>query len=94
MMFWYGNDTNAWGYALMTISMVLFWALVIYGVIALLRYSARADRPAVADRPAEPVRPPPEQVLADRLARGDIDEARYHQILDTLRATSRPLAKS
>ncbi len=41
MMFWYGNDTNVWGYALMTISMVVFWGLVIYGVIALLRSTAR-----------------------------------------------------
>ncbi len=88
MMFWYSNDTNVWGYALMTISMVLFWALVIYGVIALFRYSARADRPATATRPT------PEQVLADRLARGEIDEAHYHQILATLHGASRPLAKS
>lgn len=88
MMFWYGNDTNVWGYTLMTISMVLFWALVIYWVIALLRYPSREDRPAVATRPT------PEQVLAERLARGEIDESEYHHLMDTLRGGPRPLAKS
>ncbi len=87
MMFWYGNDTNVWGYTLMTISMVLFWALVVYWVIALLRYP-REDRPAVDTRPT------PEQVLAERLARGEIDDREYHQVMDTLRGGSRPLLKS
>lgn len=88
MMFWSGNDTNVWGYALMTISMVLFWGLVIYGVIALLRSTARPDLPAAATRPT------PEQVLADRLARGEINEEQYLQTLETLRGGSRPLATS
>lgn len=88
MMFWYGNETNVWGYALMTISMVLFWALVIYGAVVLLRYPAREDRPAAATRPT------PESVLADRLARGEINEDQYHQTLETLRGGSRPLTKS
>ncbi|MBW0114313.1 SHOCT domain-containing protein [Pseudonocardia abyssalis] len=88
MMFWYGNETNVWGYALMTISMVLFWGLVIYGAIALLRYSAREDQPASVTRPT------PELLLADRLARGEIDEEQYLRTLETLRGGSRPLAKS
>lgn len=88
MMFWYGNDTSVWGYALMTISMVLFWGLVIYGVIALLRYTARQDPPAAATRPTA------EQVLADRLARGEINEEQYLQTLETLRAGSLPLTRS
>ena len=37
-MFWYGGGMSGWGYALMTISMVLFWALVIFGVVALVRF--------------------------------------------------------
>ena len=88
MMFWYGNDTNVWGYALMTISMVLFWGLVIYGVIALLRSTAREDQPASATRPT------PELLLADRLARGEINEEQYLRTLETLRGGSRPLTRS
>jgi putative membrane protein len=41
MMWWYGNGMNAWGYTLMTVSMMLFWGLVIFGVIASVRYLAR-----------------------------------------------------
>jgi putative membrane protein len=40
MMWWYGPGMNGWGYGLMTLSMVLFWALVIFGVVALPATSA------------------------------------------------------
>jgi len=77
---------NGWGYALMTISMVLFWALVIFGVVALVRFLARDDRQATT-------RSTPEQLLAERFARGEIDEHEYHHRVDVLRGGSRPLAK-
>lgn len=86
-MFWYGGGMSGWGYALMTISMVLFWALVIFGVVALVRFLTRADQPTTT-------RSTPEQLLADRFARGEIDEQEYHQRLDVLRDRSRPLTKS
>jgi putative membrane protein len=63
MMFWYGPGMTGWGYALMTISMVLFWALVIFGVVALVRFFTRVDQSTTT-------RPTPEQLLADRFARG------------------------
>jgi putative membrane protein len=83
MMFWYGM--NGWGYALTTISMALLWALVILGVVALVRYLARDQQTTT--------RPTPQQLLADRFARGEIDEHEYHRRLDVLRAGSQPLAK-
>jgi putative membrane protein len=87
MMFWYGPGMTGSGYALMTIGMVLFWALVIFGVVALIRFFTRADQPPTT-------RSTPEQLLADRFARGEIDEQEYHHRLDVLRDRSRPLAKS
>jgi putative membrane protein len=86
MMWWYGNGMNAWGYTLMTVSMMLFWGLVIFGVTASVRYLARGDRSMNA-------RPTAEQVLAERFARGEIDEHEYHQRLDALRGGPRPLVK-
>ncbi|MEK6439193.1 SHOCT domain-containing protein [Pseudonocardia sp. T1-2H] len=74
---------GGWGYGLMSVSMVLFWGLIIFGVIALVRYLGRSDRSTAA-------RPTPEQVLAERFARGEIDEQEYHQRLDALRGRSRP----
>jgi len=86
MMWWYGSGMDGWGYTLMTVSMVLFWGLVIFGVIALVRYVGRQNR-SVASRPTA------EQVLAERFARGEIDEPEYRERLDTLRSGPRRLAK-
>lgn len=82
MMFWYGNGMGGWGYALMTVSMILFWALVIAGVVALIRYLGRDARTTLT---APHERPTPEQVLAERFARGDIEEEEYRQRLAALR---------
>ncbi len=82
MMWWYGNGMNGRGYALMTVSMVLFWAPAIFAVIALVRYPDRADRAVAAG-------PTAEQVLTERFARGEIDEHEYHQRLEALRDGSR-----
>ena len=89
MMFWYGTGVNGWGYALMSIGMVLFWGLVIVGIIALVRYLARSGQHTT---PPPQVRATPEQVLAERFARGEIDEQEYRQRLDTL--SGEHLAKS
>jgi putative membrane protein len=74
MMYGYGNGIGGWGYALMAIGMILFWGAVIYGIVALVRYTRR-------DAPQGP-----ERLLAERFARGEIDEDEYHQRLTSLRA--------
>ncbi len=85
MMFWYDHNMGWWGYAGMGIGMVLFWALLIVGIVALVRYTA-TDRPT----PPFPTQPPtPEQVLADRFARGEIDETEYRDRLAVLRDHTR-----
>jgi putative membrane protein len=78
MMYWYGP--NGWGIALMALSMVVFWGLVIAGVVLLVRWLS-SDRRA-------PVPPPqaddPRRILAERYARGEIDEAEYRQRMNVL----------
>lgn len=89
MMFWYGNGMSGWGYALMTISTVLFWALVIAGAVVLVRYLGRTPQLPAAPPPH---RHTPEQVLAERFARGEIDDDEYQRRLDTLRTGARTSA--
>ncbi|MCW2630811.1 SHOCT domain-containing protein [Mycobacterium sp.] len=82
MMFWYGNNMNGWGYAGMGIGMVLFWALIIVGIVALVRFSSgnqQGGQPPTNDAPS------PEQLLAGRFARGEIDETQYRERLAVLR---------
>lgn len=81
-MWWYGPDMNGWGYALMTLSMLVFWGLVIFAVVVGWRRVGRDERSA--DR-----QPRPEEVLAHRFAGGEIDEQEYRQRLQTLREHGR-----
>lgn len=80
MMYWYGPGMGTWGYVLMTLSMIVFWGLVIGGLVALIRY---ASRPPTRTE-VSPARTP-EQVLGERFARGEIDEDEYRRRLDALR---------
>ncbi len=84
-MFWYDHNMGWWGYAGMGIGMVLFWALLIVGIVALVRFGT-ADRQSQTFAPQSP--PSPEQVLADRFARGEINETEYRDRLAVLRGSA------
>lgn len=86
-MWWYGNPMGGWGYVFMAVNMVLFWGVIILGVIGVVRYLVSSDRPTTSRSTAE-------HVLAERFARGEIDEQEYHQRLDALHGRSRPGVKS
>jgi len=83
-MFWYHDHMGGWGYGLMALSWVLFWALVVTGIVLLVRYLSRT--------PGQPPdnRPTPERLLAERFARGEIDEEEYRRRLQALRTTTGP----
>jgi putative membrane protein len=82
MMYW-GNGMNGWGYALMSLSTVLIWVLMIAGIVVLVRYLGD-HRPESPDR--SPRHSAAEQILAERFARGEIDDDEYRRALETLRA--------
>jgi putative membrane protein len=84
MMWWYGPGMGGWSLALMTVGMVLFWALIIFGLFAVVRSLQTAG-----GRPPE-VRATPEELLAERFARGEIDEQEYRRRLATLRGDPDP----
>jgi len=79
MMYW-GNGMGGWGMLLMTISTLLFWGLVIAGVVALVRYAGRPVPQGGSTADAAT----PQRILAERFARGEIDEDEYTRRLAAL----------
>jgi putative membrane protein len=83
-----GYAMSGWGWLLMTLGILGFWAPVAVLALALLRHLGRPDQQR---QPGQQPRPGPEDVLAERLARGEIDPEEYRQRLQTLQeTTSRP----
>ena len=64
-MIWYDHNMGWWGPADMGIGMVLFWALIVAGIVALVMFVS-------GDRQPQQQPPSPEQILAARFARGEI----------------------
>ncbi|MFE0376714.1 SHOCT domain-containing protein [Streptomyces inhibens] len=87
---WY--DGWGWGgWYVMAVGMALFWGLIIVGVVALVRYLTSSHH----SHPSGPQPPSSgesgrgsrraEDVLAERFARGEIDEDEYQRRLKLLR---------
>jgi len=72
MMWWYGSGMPGWGQVIMMLGMVLFWVAIVAIAVAAIRLPRR-DR-----------RPDPEELVAERFARGEIDEQEYRSRLDVL----------
>ncbi|MGZ5379782.1 MAG: SHOCT domain-containing protein [Mycobacterium sp.] len=79
MMFWYNHDMGWWGYAGMGVGMMLFWVLIVVGIVALIRLSTGSPQAPRGDAPAA------EQLLSARFASGEIDETQYRDRLAVLR---------
>ena len=82
MWHWHGSG---WGWVWMSVMMVGFWAVVVVGIVMLARGSggSRGRRPR--DESSTP-----EDVLAERFARGEIDVDEYErnrEVLDGRRRT-------
>jgi putative membrane protein len=75
MMMYWGTGMGGWGIVLMTVGNVLFWGLLIAGIVLLVRYVGRSD---TSDTRVSPPRPP-QQILAERFARGEIDDEEYRR---------------
>lgn len=83
MMYW-DNDIGDWAYRLMALNMVVFWLLLITAIVLLARYLAgnRSQRSAPTGGSEA------EGILADRYARGEIDDEEYRRRLAELRGAT------
>jgi len=89
MMYW-GNGMSGWGMTLMTVSSLLFWGLVIAAVVAVVRYLGRDAHSG----PPATHGPTPQQLLAERFARGEIDEDEYTRRTQVLAGAARHVPAS
>jgi putative membrane protein len=58
-MFWYDHDMGWWGYAGMGVGMVLFWALIVAGIVGLVMFVS-------GDRRTSQPPPSSQQILGAR----------------------------
>jgi len=70
-----GFHHTGFGYLLMAIWMVVFWAAVIGGVILLIYWLSGQRRPAAVGAPEDPM-----EVLKRRYARGEITREQFEQM--------------
>lgn len=71
------------GWVVVTMVMVVFFALVIAAVVAAVRYQDDTGRGAKGR--GGPSARAPEDVLADRFARGEVDDEEYRRRIALLR---------
>lgn len=74
---------SGWNWMLMMIGMAAFWGLIAWAILASVR--SNRSQPAADDSA--------EQILARRLAAGEIDAEEYQHRLDALRSNAAPNAK-
>jgi putative membrane protein len=79
----YNHDFGVWGWIGMSVSMLAFWGLLIGAAVLAVRLLVRPAPTSPA--PGSPT-DSAEQVLAERFARGDINNEEYRQRLQILRA--------
>lgn len=86
-MYWYDHRMNGWGYLFMALGTLGFWALVIVAAVALLRHRPPASVTRLPSASAE-------QVLAERFARGELDDDEFYRRLSVLQHGAWPDGKA
>lgn len=82
MMWWGHGGWGASAWVTMALMMLVFWGLVAALVVWIMR-SASSGGTARGDAGKTPL-PSPDSVLADRFARGEIDESEFVRSRDAL----------
>jgi putative membrane protein len=81
LMWW--HDGWSWWWPGMMVEMIVVWGLVVWGILALVRFLSAPERRGTA--PGQR-RTTAEDILAERFARGEIDGEEYMHRLTVLRS--------
>jgi putative membrane protein len=89
---WHHSYVGTGWWLVMAIVMLAFWGGLAWLIVTLIRNGGATPRHPAASSAMSPQgeRPDPEQLLHERLARGEIDVDEYHQRIDALRAKRLP----
>lgn len=68
------SDIGGWGMGFGVVFMLLFWLLVILGILALVRWLQSSSSPSQEARGKTPL-----EIVQERYARGEIDKEEYEQ---------------
>ena len=79
---YYGPGMGSWGIALMIVGNVIFSGLLVVAAVAVVRRAGLGQAP-----PSSTAEVPPQNVLAQRFARGEISEEEYLHGLQVLSRT-------
>ncbi len=83
-----GMGNGNWGWILMMIMMIAFWGGLIWIGVTLLHRSRQEAHGHTAGVPPTAARASAQEILAERLARGEIEPDEYRQRLEALRPPS------
>ena len=83
-----GMDGGHWLWIPIMIMMIAFWGGLIWIGVTLLKRSHHAAPLPVPTAGMPTAKPTPQEILAERLARGEIEPDDYRQRLDALRQTT------
>ena len=78
MMWWAHDGWNWWTWVMMSLGMVAFWGLVIWGIVALVRGGSSGSQQAEEETSR------PLDILQRRLARGEISVEEYEDLRHAL----------
>ena len=84
-MMYYGPGIGGWTMALMIFGNVVFWTVLVLGAVVVARSLRRGSRGRSGSTEMAP-----QQLLAERFARGEITEDDYRHSLRVLSDTARP----
>ena len=80
-MMW-GYDGFGFGGGMMGIGMLLFWGVIIAGIVLLVRAVVRSPGPGAKEREKSAL-----DILRERYARGEIDKAEFEQKRNDLKGS-------